>query len=272
VKSSGDEVELLADDDRPGGWLLLLDRVRQSYVDLNDPTYLEFPYVRALAAAIAALPAGPLDIVHIGGGGATLARWVTATRPDSRQLVFEAHADLLQVVRTRLPIDPSSGIELVFGDGRSALADLPDETADVVVVDAFSGGRVPADLTTIDAIADAARILRPKGLLLLNVTAAAESEYLHRLVATLATSFAEFVLHGDRDGQVGNVVIVVAREYALPVEVIVDDGPLGPPLALSGGALSAFIEGIAPLSTGASMRSPQPPDETWRVGTDFDLD
>ena len=41
MRATGDEVELLADDDRPGGWLLLLDRVRQSYVDLHDPTYLE---------------------------------------------------------------------------------------------------------------------------------------------------------------------------------------------------------------------------------------
>ena len=42
-------VELLADSDRPGGCLLLMDRIRQSYVDLDDPTYLDFEYMQAFA-------------------------------------------------------------------------------------------------------------------------------------------------------------------------------------------------------------------------------
>ncbi|ADP82000.1 hypothetical protein FraEuI1c_3996 [Pseudofrankia inefficax] len=29
----GPRLELLADDDRPAGWLMLMDQVRQSYVD-----------------------------------------------------------------------------------------------------------------------------------------------------------------------------------------------------------------------------------------------
>ncbi|MEP7179238.1 MAG: hypothetical protein ABI775_09140, partial [Pseudonocardiales bacterium] len=45
----GGVAELLADADRPGGWLLLLDRIRQSYVDLEDPSYLDFEYVQAFA-------------------------------------------------------------------------------------------------------------------------------------------------------------------------------------------------------------------------------
>ena len=42
-------VEVLADADRPGGFLMLVDRVRQSYVDLRDPTYLDFEYVQTFA-------------------------------------------------------------------------------------------------------------------------------------------------------------------------------------------------------------------------------
>ncbi len=45
----GGAAELLADADRPGGWLLLVDRIRQSYVDLDDPTYLDFEYVQSFA-------------------------------------------------------------------------------------------------------------------------------------------------------------------------------------------------------------------------------
>ena len=64
----GQRVELLADIDRPGGWLLLMDRIRQSYVDLDDPSYLDFEYVQAFADVIDALPAGPLAVTHVGKG------------------------------------------------------------------------------------------------------------------------------------------------------------------------------------------------------------
>ena len=266
---NGGEVELLADEDRPGGWLLLLDRVRQSYVELDDPSYLEFPYVQALAEALSALPPGPLDAVHVGGGGATLPRWLAHARPGSVQVVFESNADLLRVVRTRLPVPPDAGIELRLGDGRHGLADLDDDSADVVVIDAFSGGRVPADLSTTEFFADVARVLRTSGLLLVNTTAAAASGYLRRYVAAVATEFGEIAMSGEAGPGVGNLVIVAARTGSLPIELaLADDGPLGPSLALSGPALASFVDGAEPLSDASSMRSPVPPDETWRVGGD----
>ena len=40
--------ELLADADRPGGWLVSVEGVAQSYVDLEDPLHLEFDYVRRM--------------------------------------------------------------------------------------------------------------------------------------------------------------------------------------------------------------------------------
>lgn len=265
----GGEVELLADDDRPGGWLLLLDRVRQSYVDLHDPTYLEFPYMQVLAETIAALPPGPLDVVHVGGGGVTLPRWMAEARPGSVQVVFEPHAELVRVVHTRLPMSTGSGIDVRIGDGRSGVAELPAASADVVVIDAFSGGRVPADLSTAEFFADVSRVLRPAGILLVNTTGAARSVYLRRLVAALATTFSEVLVHGDYDGTVSNLVIVGAGAGCLPVETIVaEDGPMGPPLALSGPALTAFVDAAEPLTDAFPMRSPIPPDETWRVGTD----
>jgi len=64
---------VVADEARPGGRLLLLDTLRHSYVDLDDPTHLEFAYARVFADVIATVaPAGPLRALHVGGGGFTL--------------------------------------------------------------------------------------------------------------------------------------------------------------------------------------------------------
>ena len=58
--------------------ILWLDDLRHAYVDLDDPTYLEFPYTQLLGDVVDAMaPAGePIDAVHLGGGGFTIPRYV----------------------------------------------------------------------------------------------------------------------------------------------------------------------------------------------------
>ena len=99
--------ELVADADRPRAWTLRVDGIPQSHVDLDDPEYLEFEYMRRLGhLADLAAPAGePLRVLHLGGGGLTLARYVAATRPGSRQLAVDSDAALVDLVRRLLPLD-----------------------------------------------------------------------------------------------------------------------------------------------------------------------
>ena len=151
---------MLADADRPGGYLLIVDRVRQSYVDLDDPTYLDFEYLQTMADVLDALspaPPGPA-----GGhprrrrARCTLARYVAATRPGSSQVVLEPDEALIELVRARLPLPARSGIRIRPVDGATGHARrCRPAGADVVVLDAFLGGRVPAELT-------APRVPRPR--------------------------------------------------------------------------------------------------------------
>ena len=99
-------VELLGDLDRPGAWMLLIDGTPQSHVDLDDPGHLEFEYMRRLGHVVdlAAPPGAPLRVLHLGGGGLTLARYTAATRPGSSQLAVEADAAVADLVRQRLPL------------------------------------------------------------------------------------------------------------------------------------------------------------------------
>ncbi|NUR40700.1 MAG: spermidine synthase-like protein, partial [Streptomyces sp.] len=75
--------KLMPDVDRRRAWLLTVDGAPQSYVDLDEPTHLEFEYARRLGHAldILAEPGQPLDVLHLGGGALTLPRYVAATRP-----------------------------------------------------------------------------------------------------------------------------------------------------------------------------------------------
>jgi spermidine synthase len=269
--SSAGAVELLADADRPGGWLLLIDRIRQSYVDLDDPTYLDFEYVQAFAEILDALPAGPLSVTHVGGGGCTLARYVAATRPGSSQIVLEPDAELIELVRSRLPFARGTKPRIRPVDGRAGLAALPDAGADVVVLDAFAGGRVPAELTTVECVTQIARVLKPSGVLLVNEADGHQLQYTKRLVATLRTALPEVLVRADsavlKGRRFGNVVLAASRG-ALPVEQIARAaaGAMFPQRVIHWPELADLVGGAAPLTDADGVRSPQPPDELWRVG------
>lgn len=66
--------------------------------------------------------------------------------------------------------DSAATVRLVEGDGRLRIAEAPDASLDVIVLDAFNSDAVPAHLVTREAFELYARKLRPGGLLLANVT------------------------------------------------------------------------------------------------------
>ena len=152
----GGTAELLADADREGSWMLLVNDTPQSHVDLDDPTHLEFEYVRRIGHVLdlAGEPGTAIDAVHLGGGALTLPRYVAVTRPGSRQRVVEIDEPLTDLVRTHLPLPRGARIRVRAADAREALATMHDGSADVVVSDVFTGARTPAHLTTVEYAAE----------------------------------------------------------------------------------------------------------------------
>jgi len=269
--TAGGVAELLADADRPGGWLLLLDRIRQSYVDLDDPSYLDFEYVQAFADVLDALPAGPLAVTHVGGGACTLARYIVETRPGSPQIVLEPDAALTALVRARLPFARGARVRIRPVGGRAGVAALAAQSADVVVLDAFHGGRVPEELTTAEFLTDVARVLRPSGVLMANIADGPPGIFVRRLVSTVRAALPSALLIADpavlKRRRFGNVVLAASREE-LPVAAVTRaaSGAAFPRRVLAGSRLAQFAGGAAPLTDADPLRSPAPPDEIWRVG------
>jgi spermidine synthase len=214
-------VELLPDDDGRRGWTLVVNGVPSSHVDLEDPTRLDFEYVRWITGVVDAVaPAGdPLRVVHLGGAGCTVARYVAATRPGSRQVVLEIDAGVLDVARRAFGLRSSAALRLVVADGRAGLADLREAGYDVVVRDAFAGASVPAHLTTAEFLADVRRVLTPGGLYLANLADNPHLAAARHEAATALASFAHVAmiaepghLHGRRYGN----VVLAARDDPLP--------------------------------------------------------
>lgn len=199
---------VVPDPEVSGGRLLVLDTLQHSYVDLDDPTYLEFDYARNAVDVIDAThPQGAaLDVLHIGGGGFTLPRYLAATRPGTDSLVLELDPELVELAEDELGLHTGPDLRVRTGDARLGITRLPDDSRDVVIGDAFGGLAVPWHLTTAEFVAEIDRVLRPGGVYVLNMIDHPPLAFARAEVATLADVFDRTVVIAppDRlDGQVG---------------------------------------------------------------------
>ncbi len=207
----------IAATERARGFVLSHDGRDQSHVDLDDPTYLAFDYVRRMGDMVDAVaPVGkPLRVVHVGGAAMTLARYVAATRPTSAQVVLEPDVEVTALVRAELPLPRRSGIKVRPVDGVAGVAALRDEQADLVILDAYDDGQVPPALLTPAHFAEVARALAPGGLYLLNLSDRAPFAHTRRVVAGLRTHFDDLALGAEpatlRGRREGNLLVLASR-------------------------------------------------------------
>jgi spermidine synthase len=233
------------DETRPTGRTLLLDRVRNSYVDLADPTYLEFRYIRLMVDVIETeAPQGDLNVVSIGGGGFTLPGYIEHTRPQSANTVLEIDAKLVDIGRDELAL--SDDVEVVVDDARVSLRDVPDNHADVVIGDAYSGTSVPWHLTTLEYTEDIDRVLSPTGVYTMNVIDYDDLDFIKSEAATIREVFSEVALFAPPDyltGAAGGNYILVASQAPIEVETIESAIRLrgGAEVGIDGDELTRFI-------------------------------
>jgi len=255
--------ELLRDADRRAAWMLLVDRVPQSHVDLDDPEYLDFEYVRRLGHVIdAAAPAGqPLRVLHLGAGALTLARYVAATRPGSSQLAVEVDAALVDFIRRRLP---GPRVRVRIGDARAVLERLAAGSFDVVIADVFEGGRTPAHLTSAEFWAAGRRGLRGTGVFAANVADGAPLAHARAQAATARAVFPHACLIADaavlRGRRFGNLVLA-ASPSPLPTDTLTRRaaGDPMPGRVLHGRDLARFTAGAKPVIDATATPSPAAP-------------
>jgi spermidine synthase len=263
----GGTAELLADADREGSWMLLVNDTPQSHVDLGDPTHLEFEYVRRMGHVLdlAAAPGAAIDAVHLGGGALTLPRYVAVTRPGSRQRVVEIDQPLTDLVREHLPLPRGARIRVRADDARVGLAALHTDSADVVVCDVFAGARTPGHLTTAEFAADVHRVLRPDGVYTANVADGPPLRFARGQIATLGSVFRNVCVLAEpgtmRGRRFGNLV-AVASDAQLPIDDYVRRCARDPMPArvVHGADLRRFVGTALPVRDADATDSPEPPE------------
>lgn len=239
VRTSTGFVEVLPDPSRSAGVTLFINDAESSYLDLSDPTYLEFEYMQQMVEVIDlrwSRPT-PLRALHLGGAGCALPRALDAHRPGSHQLVVEIDGELARLVRLWFDLPRSPRLRIRVGDALAELHRLAGGGWDVVVRDVFDGVRVPAHLRTHEAATAAAAALSGEGCYLVNLTDYPPLRAAREEVATLSAVFDHVALIADpailRGRRYGNIVLVGSfaplnagvlarrlRQLSLPVRLV----------------------------------------------------
>lgn len=238
-------VEVVIDDDRPTGRILVLDRGFNSYVDLEDPTYLDFRYARVMADVLeVGLPPGPVNALSIGGGGFTFPQYLDATRPGTDHVVLEIDRELLTVGRSELGFDDEA--DVYIGDARRTIARADDGSMDVVIGDAFSGYTVPWHLTTTEFVEIVDAKMNSAGIYLINVIDDGQLRFARATAKTFQAVFDHVAVLAPPSylaGRDGGNFVIVGSQSPIDLNAVVDrirsNG--GNENGIDGALLDAFI-------------------------------
>lgn len=244
--------DIVTDPARASGRTLLLDRVSNSYVDLADPTHLEFRYAQVMANVIdRTLPSGPLTVISIGGGGFTFNSYLAAIRPGGEHITLEIDRLLVDIGHRHLGL--ASDSDIVVGDARRSLDDISAGWADLVIGDAFSGYSVPWHLTTVEFVGQVSSRIRTGGIYALNVIDYGDLDFVRAETATLLDVFEHVAVLAPPDylaGQAGGNFVLVGSDS--PLDMVAVTATIsargGREMALSDDELVGFVDGLLPLT------------------------
>lgn len=171
---SGLSAQILPDGFSKGGYVLEIGGQEQSHVDLTDPGFIFYEYLRRIGNVIdlLAAPGQPLRVAHLGAGAFTLVRYLQATRPGSPQVAVDIERELPSLVLEALPLPAGTRCEVMIADARAAVPALEPALGaapQAIILDIFSGWNAPEHLADRGFYREMAEALDEDGAVIINV-------------------------------------------------------------------------------------------------------
>lgn len=154
----------------------------QSAMRLAAPNDLELAYTRCMMGFMLFHPRSH-DILMIGLGGGSLAKFIYHRLPLAKTTVIEINPQVISTSRNCffLPNDDKR-LQVVMAEGGEYVASHP-ASADVLMIDGFDGGRQVPSLCSQDFYNRANEALKKKGILVVNLLSRDKGlpDYLRRI-------------------------------------------------------------------------------------------
>lgn len=140
----------------------------QSAMRVNRPWDLELAYTRAMMGFLMFNPM-PQDVLMIGLGGGSLAKFIRKQRPQARITAVEIDPRVIAAARAHFELPPDDDtLRVVEADGALYVRQHPG-SADVILLDGFDAGNQVTALATQTFYAACRRVLKPGGILVVNL-------------------------------------------------------------------------------------------------------
>lgn len=221
----------------------------QSAMRISRPWDLELAYTRAMMGFLM-FKATPAEVLMIGLGGGSLAKFIRKQRPQTHITAVEIDPRVIAAARSHFELPGNDAtLNVIEGDGALYVRQHP-ASADVILLDGFDAGNQVEALATQTFYAACRRALKPGGVLVVNLWGR-DSE------------FAEYFARLSRafDGEVGwisvqnktNVIVFAFAEAGAPARLAEAQPRLADLSTRWGLDLRSFArdfqwaEGIAPL-------------------------
>ncbi len=176
-------------------------------------------------------------VLVIGGAGYSIPKEILRRYPQATVDVVEIDPLMTEMARRYFGLHDDPRLRIAHQDGRIFLNHAPTAGYDVIMIDAFSSLlSVPDQLTTIEAVREINRILRPEGVVIFNVGSAVSgraSGFLQAEINTYRSVFDQvdlFKVRPDRPNDELQNLIIVASPSAKAMPST-DDNELKPLLA-----------------------------------------
>lgn len=140
----------------------------QSAMDMRNPERLVLNYTRLMMGFVLFQPS-PSHMLMIGLGGGSLPKFCHQHFAGSDITVVEIDPEVIALRESfEVPADQAD-FRVVEADGADFVANMDDETFDVIMVDGFNAEDMSPSLGTPDFYAHCARVLRPGGVMVCNL-------------------------------------------------------------------------------------------------------
>jgi spermidine synthase len=197
----------------------------QSSMRISRPWDLELAYTRAMMAFLLFVPV-PAEVLMIGLGGGSLAKYIRKHRPETRIKVVEINPEVVSAARGHffLPQDDEF-LEVHIEDGTSYVP-RHRGSADVILLDGYDAGNQVESLATSKFYRDCRRALKPGGVLSVNLWGQDRdfADYFARLVDAFDGQVCSMPIQGKT-----NVVVLALNS---------EDGPARLEKSLAGAVKS----------------------------------
>ena len=179
---------------------------RQSSMLLADPNRLHSLYARAMMAGLL-FHGNPRDVLMIGLGGGTIAKFLLHQFADVRLKVVEFRGSVLKVARSDfgLPFDPRMKIKIGCGAQHvSQQSREHSELHDLILIDAYDHAGMAPEVSSSIFFDDCRTLLTRNGLLVINLWGT-DRDMFQQVVWNMGRAFEQRMLFLPVRGR-GNII------------------------------------------------------------------